>query len=105
MEQMGQKLTQTFKQQIKQLELKMEANVMQMFNDFRQRFQVVMQKLEELVVECEEIKSMIEDMMNQILKAVQHPTSDDITPTIGNTPHWPKRYHEQRPALIPDRNP
>ena len=38
MEQMWQQLMETFKKQLKQLELKMEMNVMQMFNDFRQRF-------------------------------------------------------------------
>ena len=91
MGQMWQELTQTFEQQNKQLELKMETNATQMFNNFGQRFQVVIQKLKELVVEHEEIKSMIKDKMTQILKAIQHPTSGDITPTIGNTPHWPQK--------------
>ena len=72
-------------------DVKVETNAMQMFNNFGQRFQVVMQKLEELVVECKEIKSMIKDKMTQILKAIQHPTSGDINPTIGNTPHQPQK--------------
>ena len=105
MEQMRQQLMQTFKQQLKQLKLKMEMNAMQMFNDFGQQFQVVMQKLEELVDECEEIKSMIEDKMTQILKAIQHTASGDITPTISNTPHRPQKISCAMPSPDPRPQP
>ena len=105
MEQMRQELMQTFKQQLKQLELKMEMNVMQMFNYFGQRFQIVMQKLEELVDEREEIKSLINVKMTQILKAVQHPNSGDITPTIGNTPHRPHKISCTTPSPDPRSKP
>ena len=105
MEQMWQQLQQTFEQQLKQLELKMEMNVTQMFNDFGQRFQVVMQKLKESVDERAVIKSMIEDKMTQILKAVQPTTSGNITPTIGNTPHQPQKISRAMPSPDPRPEP
>ena len=45
MEQMRQQLMDAFEKQLKQLELKMETNVTQMFNDFGQWFQIVMKNL------------------------------------------------------------
>ena len=102
---MRQQLTEAFKKQLKQLELKMEMNVTQMFNDFGQRFQIVMKKLEDLADEHEEIKSMIDDRMTQILKAVQNTSSGNTTPTIGNTPHRPMKMSCATPSPDPRPEP
>ena len=56
-----------------------------MFQDFDQCFQVVMHKIEELVVDCMEMQTMIEDCMEQILQAIQNKSSGKTTPTIGNS--------------------
>ena len=96
---------ETFEQQLKQLELKMEMNIMQMFNDFGQRFQIVMKKLEELVDECMETKSMIDDRMTQNLMAIHNTSSGNITPTIGNTPHWPQKMSRATPSPDPRPEP
>ena len=64
----------------------MESNNMQLFQDFGQQFQMVMQKIDDLVVDQNEMKMMVEDKMQQILMAIQHKTPGNITPTMGNTP-------------------
>ena len=102
---MRQQLMETFKKQLKQLELKMEMNVTQMFNDFGQRFQIIRKKLEDLADKCEEIKSMINDQMTQILKAVHNTSSGDTTPTIGNTPYWPMKMSHATPSHVPRPEP
>ena len=56
MEQMKQQLQLNFKRQIQQLELKMETNAKQLFQDFGQCFQVVMDKIEELVLDRTELR-------------------------------------------------
>ena len=86
MEQMQQQLQHMFKQQLQQLELKMEMNVQQLFNDFGQCFQVIMQKIQGLVIDHTEMKAMIEDKMSQLLQAIQNKNSSNTTLTIGNTP-------------------
>ena len=75
MEGIQNQLQKTFEQQIQQLELKMELNAKQMFHDFGQCFQVVMQKIEELVVDQTEMKAMSKDGMTQILQAIQTKSS------------------------------
>ena len=85
-EKMRSDLQQSFEQQIEQLELQMESNSMQLFQDFNQRFQVVMQKFDDLVTDWNEMKMMVEDKMEQILMAIHHQATGDITPTMGNTP-------------------
>ena len=105
MEQMRQQLMDTFDKQLKQLELKMETNVTQMFNDFGKRFQIVMKKLEDLADKREEIKAMIDDQMTQILKAVCTTSSGDSTPTIGNTPCWPMKMSRATPSPDPRMEP
>ena len=96
---------EAFEKQLKQLELKMEMNVTQMFNDFGQRFQIVMKKLEDLADEREEIKSMIDNRMTQILMAVQNTSSGDTTPTISNTPHWSTKMSRATPSPDPQPEP
>ena len=96
---------EAFEKQLKQLELKMEMNMTQSFNNFGQRFQIVMKKLEDLADKREEIKSMIDDRMTQILKAVQNTSSGDTTPTIGNTPHWPTKMSCATPSPDPRPEP
>jgi hypothetical protein len=103
MENMRTELQQSFEQQIKQLELRMESNNMQLFQDFGQRFQMVMQKIDDLVVDRNEMKTMVEDKMQQILLAIQHKTTGDITPTMGNTPSRPQKTLRATPS--PDTNP
>ena len=103
---MRQQLTDTFKKQLKQLELKMETNMTQMFNNFGQRFQIVMKKLEDLADEHEEIKAMINNQMIQILKAVCTMSSGNTTPTtIGNTPCWPTKMSHATPSPDPRPEP
>ena len=53
-------LTWQFKQQLIQLELKMDSNTKQLFQDFDHCFQLVMQKIEDLVVNQNEMNIMIE---------------------------------------------
>ena len=105
MEQMRQQLMDAFEKQLKQLELKIGTNVMQMFNDFGQRFQIVMKKLEDLADECEEIKAMIDDQMTQVLMAVCTTSSGDTTPTIGNTPCRPTKMSHATPSPDPRPEP
>ena len=47
---------------------------------------MVMQKVDDLVADQNEMKIMVEDKMEQILMAIQHKTTGNITPTMGNTP-------------------
>ena len=105
MEQMRQQLMDAFEKQLKQLELKMETNVTQMFNDFGQWFQIVMKKLEDLADEREEIKDMIDDQMQQILTAVHNTSTGDITPTIRNTPRRPSKMSHMTPSPDPSMDP
>ena len=98
MEKMRMELQQSFEHQIKQLELKMESNNTQMFHDFSQRFQMVMQKIVDLVVDWNEMKTMVEDKMQQILTAIQQKTPGDITPTMGNTPRRPQKTLRATPS-------
>ena len=86
MEKMRMELQQSFEQQIKQLELQIESNNMQLFQDFGQQFWMVMQKFDDLVADWNEMKMMVEDKMEQILMAIHHKMTGDITPTMGNTP-------------------
>ena len=99
MECMRNQLTSQFEQQLKQLELKMDLNTKQMFQDFDQRFQMVIQKIEDLVVDRNEMNTMIEMRMNQILQAITGNTSGDITPTFSNTPQCPPKT--SRPTMNP----
>ena len=64
----------------------MESNNMQLFQDFGQQFQMAMQKIDDLVVDWNEMKTMVEDKMQQILIAIQYKTPGNITLTMGNTP-------------------
>ena len=59
MEQMHAQLQKNFEQQIQQLKLKMESNTKQMVYDFGQWFQMVMQKIEELVVDRTKMQAMM----------------------------------------------
>ena len=102
---MRQQLMEVFEKQLQQLELKMEMNITQMFNDFGQRFQIVMKKLEGLVEERKAIKDMIDNWMTQILKAVCTPSSGDSTPTTGNTPHRPMKMSCATPSPDPKPEP
>ena len=76
-----------------------------MFNDFGQRFQIVMKKLEDLADKREEIKAMIDDRMTWILKAIRNTSSGDITPTIGNIPQWPMKISCPTPSPDPRPEP
>ena len=91
MEQMKNQLQLNFENQIKQLELKMETNANQLFQDFGQCFQVVMEKIEELVLDCMELKAMIEEKMSHILQAINNKQAGDVTPTTGNTSRHPHK--------------
>ena len=91
MDNMRDQLTQQFEQQLKQLELKMDTNSKQLFYDFDQRFQMVMNKMEALVIDHNEMNTMIEERMNQILQAINGTNSGDITPTISNTQQHPHK--------------
>ena len=64
-----------------------------------------MKKLEDLADEHEEIKSMINDKMTQILKAVQNTSSGNTTPTIGNSPHRPTEMSCTTPSPDPRPEP
>ena len=61
MDNMRNQLTQQFEQQLKQLELKMDTNSKQLFYDFDQQFQMVMNKIEALVIDRNEMNTMIEE--------------------------------------------
>ena len=80
----------------------METNANQLFHDFGQCFQVVMDKIEELVLDCTEHKAVIEDKMSHILQAIHNKQASDITPTTGNTPHRPNKVLRATPS--PDTN-
>ena len=86
MEQMRTQLQKNFEQQIQQLKLKMEYNMKQMVYDFDKCFQMVMQKIEELVVDRTEMQAMFEEKMQIILQAIQVKNTGDSTPMISNTP-------------------
>ena len=90
MDNMRDQLTWQFEQQLKQLELKMDSNSKQLFQDFDQRFQLVMHKIEELVVNCNKMNIMIEARMTQILQAINGTNSGDTTPRIQTltNKHW-----------------
>ena len=105
MDNMRDQLTRQFEQQMKQLELKMDSQSTQLFKDFDQRFQMVMHKIEELVVDRNEMNIMIEDRMNQILQAITSNQSGDITPTIGNTPQRPHKTARSTPSPEPTPTP
>ena len=104
MEHMLNQLQKTFESQLQQLELKIESNAKQLFNDFRQCFQVVMQKIEELVVDQTEMKAMIKDKMSQLLQAIQTKSSGNTTPMIGNTPQHPNKTLCAMPSPEPNQN-
>ena len=93
MNNMRDQLTQQFEQQLTQLELKMNTNNKQLFYDFDQRFQMVMNKIKNLIIDRNKMNTMIEERMNQILQAINGNNSGDNTPTIGNTPTRPTRWH------------
>ena len=61
MDSMHEQLTQQFEQQLKQLELKMDNNSKQLFYDFDQCFQMVMNKIEALIVDHNDMHTMIEE--------------------------------------------
>ena len=103
MEKMRMELQQSFEQQLKQLELKMESNTMQLFQDFGQRFQKVLQKIDDLVDDRNEMKTMLDDKMQQILTTLQHKMTGDITLTMGNTPRRPHKTLHATPS--PDIHP
>ena len=96
-------LQQSFEKQIQQLELCMESNNIQLFQDFGQRFQMVMQKFDDLVADRNEMKMMAEDKMEQILMAIHHKPTGNITPTMGNTSKQPHKTLRATPS--PNTNP
>ena len=103
MENMRDQLTRQFEQQLKQLEFKMDSNTKQLFQDFDHHFQMVMHKIEDLVVNRNEMNVMIEARMTQILQAINGNNSGDTTPMIGNT--TPQHPHKTaRPMLSPASN-
>ena len=61
MDSMHNQLTRQFEQQMKQLELKMDTNSKQLFYDFDQQFQLVMHKIEALIIDHNEMNNMIEE--------------------------------------------
>ena len=105
MDNMRNQLTRQFEQQLKQLELKMDTNSKQLFYDFDKRFQMVMNKIETLVVDRNEMNTMIEEQMTQILQAINGTNSGDITPTIGNTPRRPTKMSRATPSPDPRLEP
>ena len=102
---MKNQLQLNFENQLKQLELKMEMNANQLFQDFGQCFQVVMDKIEELVLDHMELKAMIEDKLFHILQAINSKQARNITPTTGNTPHHPHKVLCTMPSPDPNMTP
>ena len=105
MENLRDQLTWQFEQQLTQLELKMNTNNKQLFYDFDQRFQMVMNKIETLVVDRNEMNTMIKERMNQILQAINGNNSGDTTPTISNTPTRPHKMACPTPSPAPTTTP
>ena len=79
----------------------MDSNSKQLFQDFDQHFQLVMHKIEELVVNRNEMNIMIEACMTQILQAINGTNSGDTTLMIGNTPQCPHKTARPTPSLAP----
>ena len=98
MAQMKHQLQLDFERQLQQLELKMEQNATKLFQDFGQRFQVVMEKIEELVVDRTELKAMLDDKLSYIIQALTNKQDGDITPTNGNTPSRPHKVLRATPS-------
>ena len=105
MDNMRDQLTWQFKQQLKQLELKMDTNSKQLFYDFDQRFQMVMNKIEALIINHNEMNTMIKEQMTQILQAINGTNYDDTTSTIGNTPQCPHKMAHPTPSPAPTTTP
>ena len=76
----------------------MDSNSKQLFQDFDHHFQMVMHKIEELVVNRTEMNIMIEAHMTQILQAINGNNSGDNTPMIGNTPQCPHKTARPTPS-------
>ena len=101
MEQMHAQLQKNFEQQIQQLKLKMESNTKKLVFDFDKCFQMVMHKIEELVVDRTEMQMMIKEKMHIILQAIQVKNNGYSTPKIGNTPQCPHKT----PHMTPNHDP
>ena len=63
----------------------------QMVYDFDKWFQMVMQKIKELVVDRTKMQVMIEEKMQIILQAIQVNNTGDFTPMNGNTAQCPHK--------------
>ena len=98
MDNMRDQLTWQFEQQLTQLELKMNTNNKQLFYK-------VMNKIENLIVDRNEMNTMIGERMNQILQAINGNNSGDNTPTIGNTPTRPHKTACPTPSPAPTTTP
>ena len=66
---------------------------------FETWFQLIVEKLENMVNEYVALKDMMEDWTTEILKAVRMTSTGDNTPT-GNTPHWPMQIS----SPVPNKN-